>query len=224
MMGSSTAQDTLGDAGLGSLLNDWGITLRDDWVLDPVSSQVTDPGTNIAFKYGNSPIVSKLENKATAFPNARSIELTTTAPANITLTPLVYTSDQSWGVTDLGSAAQSLRTGLLPNPGAKDAKGSLILAASAANSQTGARLAVFGSSIFVANAESRQFGTNFDLFLNGVNWLAEQESQITIRPKPFEARPLTPTVGLMAQVALVSICLMPLAVLVVGAIVWWRRR
>ena len=31
------------------------------------------------------------------------------------------------------------------------------------------------------NLATQQPG-DFDLFLNGVNWLAEQESQITIRP------------------------------------------
>lgn len=70
---------------------------------------------------------------------------------------------------------------------------------------------------------SRQPG-NLDLFLNAANWLAEQESQITIRPKPFDTRQLTPSVRMMIQVFGISVILMPLAVLAVGAIVWWRRR
>jgi ABC-type uncharacterized transport system involved in gliding motility auxiliary subunit len=62
------------------------------------------------------------------------------------------------------------------------------------------------------------------LFLNGANWLAEQESQITIRPKPFETRQLIPTRAMSLQVFGISIIMMPLAVLLVGAIVWWKRR
>ena len=54
---------------------------------------------------------------------------------------------------------------------------------------------------------------NFDLFLNGVNWLAEQESQITIRPKPFETRQLIPSRAMSLQVFGISVILMPLAVL-----------
>ncbi len=73
------------------------------------------------------------------------------------------------------------------------------------------------------NALSRQPG-NLDLFLNAVNWLAEQESQITIRPKPFEMRQLIPSRLMSVQVFGISVILMPLAVLIVGAIVWWRRR
>ena len=42
-----TQDHTLGDAGLGSLLSEWGITLRDDLVFDPVSSQATDPARDL---------------------------------------------------------------------------------------------------------------------------------------------------------------------------------
>jgi len=218
-----TQDHKLGDAGLGGLLSEWGITLRDDFVLDPVSSQVTDPGVTIAAKYGPSPITQKLGNMATFFPGTRSMALATPAPSNITLTPLVQTSDQSWGAANLDAVVNGFRTGSFPGPGAQDAKGSLVIAAQAENSQTKARLVVFGCSSFAANVVSPQPG-NLDMALNAVNWLAEQESQITIRPKPFETRQLIPSTRMTIQVFGISIILMPLAVLAVGAIVWWRRR
>jgi gliding motility-associatede transport system auxiliary component len=218
-----TRDSKLGDAGLGSLLSEWGITLRDDLVLDPVSSQVTDPGVTIAARYGSSPITQKLGNLATFFPGVRSIALATPAPANISYLSLVQTSDQSWGAADLQAVANGFSTGRFPALGAKDAKGPLTVAVQAENSQTKARLIVFGCSSFAINAMSRQPG-NLDLFLNAANWLAEQESQITIRAKPFETRQLIPSVRMTIQVLGISVILMPLAVLVVGAIVWWKRR
>lgn len=213
----------LGDAGLGSLLSEWGITLRDDLVLDPASSQVTDPGVTIAARYGTSPITQKLGNLATVFPGARSIALATPAPANISHVSLVMTSDQSWGAADLQTVLNSLNAGRFPAFGAKDVKGPLSIAVQADNSQTKARLIVVGCSTFAVNAMSRQPG-NLDLFLNAVNWLAEQESQITIRAKPFQTRQLVPSLRMTIQVFGISVILMPLAVLVVGAIVWWKRR
>ena len=218
-----TQDQKLGDAGFGALLKEWGITLRDDMVLDPVSSQVTDPGVTIAAKYGPSPITQKMGNYAAFFPGARSMALASPAPANIGLTPLVETSPQSWGAANLSAVMDGFRTGRFPAADAKDAKGPLVIAVAAENSQTKARLVVFGNSSFAINAMSRQPG-NFDLFLNAANWLAEQESQLNIRPKPFETRQLVPSLRMTIQVFGISIILMPLAVLVVGAIVWWRRR
>jgi ABC-type uncharacterized transport system involved in gliding motility auxiliary subunit len=123
----------------------------------------------------------------------------------------------------LDALVKALQAGNLPEPNAKDAKGPLTLAAAASNSQTGARLVVFGNSTFAINAVTSQPG-NVDLFLNSVNWLAEQESQITIRPKPFQTRQLVLNNLQVIQIFGMSVVLMPLAVLVVGAMVWWRRR
>ncbi len=218
-----TKDHSLGDAGLGSLLSEWGITLHDDLVFDPLRSQAADPATIYAAQYGTSPITDKLGNVATAFPGVRSMALAQPAPANVSLVPLVQTSDQGWGAVDLGALVQALNAGSFPGPGAQDLKGPLVLAASAENSQTKARLIAFGSSSFAMNVATQQPG-NFDLFLNGANWLAEQESQITIRPKPFETRQLIPSRAMSLQVFGISIIMMPLAVLLVGAIVWWKRR
>jgi ABC-type uncharacterized transport system involved in gliding motility auxiliary subunit len=214
----------LGDLGLGRVLGDWGIGLRDDFVLDVVSSQVTDPSMVIAAKFGASPITQKLgSNNALAFPLARSIAITPTASANVSSISLVQTSDQSWGALNLDAVMNGFRTGILPGPGAQDTRGPLDLAVSATNPQSGARLVVLGSSGVAANLASR-WPSNVDFFLNCVNWLAEQESQITIRPKPFDTRQLIPSVGMTIQLFGISVILLPLSVLVVGAIVWWRRR
>jgi len=217
------AKEKLGHLGLGSLLNDWGIAIPDDFVLDVVSSQVTDPSVVIAQNYGSSPITSKLTNIPVILPLARSIALTTTAPANVTETALVRTTDQSWGATDLTAVLNGFNSGSFPGPGPQDAKGPLNLAVSAENSQTKGRLVVVGTANMAANAVSRQ-GANFDLFLNSINWLAEQESQLNIRAKPFETRQLVPTPGMTIQIFGITVVLTPLAVLVVGALVWWRRR
>lgn len=225
LVGSSveTPDHKLSDAGLNGLLKAWGITLRDDVVIDLSSSQVTDPGVAIASKYGSSPITTKLGNVAVALPLARSLDVAATAPTDVSVTPLVQTSDQSWGASDLEALVTGLRAGRLPGPSPKDAKGPLTLAIAATNSNTKARLVVFGSASFATNGWS-QWPGNQDMFLNSVNWLAEQESQITIRPKPFTTRQLVPSRALSLQVFVISVILIPLAVLVVGVIVWWRRR
>jgi ABC-type uncharacterized transport system involved in gliding motility auxiliary subunit len=214
----------LGEAGLNRLLSEWGITLRNDMVVDMVSRLSTDPRVLIVQQYGASPITSRFMNTITAFPLARSLVLTQSAQSNLSTVSLAETSDQSWGSADLEAVWNAMKTGQLPGPGAQDAQGPLVIAAAASNSQTGTRLVVFGTSSFVTNPALEQIRGNFDLVLNGINWLAEQESQITIRPKPSDTRQIIPSLGLMVQVLGVSVILMPLSVLVVGLIVWWQRR
>ncbi len=219
-----TPDRNLGEAGLNRLLGEWGITLRDDMVVDMVGRLSTDPRVLIVEQYGPSPITSRFMNTITAFPLARSLVLTQSAQSGLSTVSLAETSDQSWGSADLEAVWNAMKTGQLPGPGAQDAKGPLVVAATASNSQTGARLVVFGTSSFVTNPVLQQIRGNFDLALNGINWLAEQESQITIRPKPSDTRQIIPSLGLMVQVLGVSVILMPLSVLVVGLIVWWQRR
>jgi ABC-type Na+ transport system ATPase subunit NatA len=82
---------------------------------------------------------------------------------------------------------------------------------------------VCGDSDFAANS-SLTLGGNGDLFLNSVNWLAEEEELISIRPKPPVSRMLILSPGEARFVQYSSVVLLPLAVLAVGTVVCWRRR
>jgi len=89
------------------------------------------------------------------------------------------------------------------------------------------RLVVFGNSEFVANSGlsmmAGQVG-NADLFLNAVNWAAEEETLISVRSKPPTNRQIFLTGLQLRLVFLITVVLLPLAVIAAGVIVWWRRR
>ena len=65
---------------------------------------------------------------------------------------------------------------------------------------------------------------NRDLFANSVNWLAEEESLISIRAKSPTDRSLYMTTSEQILGLVTSVVLLPLAVLLAGAVVWLRRR
>ena len=81
---------------------------------------------------------------------------------------------------------------------------------------------MIGDSDFAANG-FLGFGGNRDLFLNVVNWLAGQESLISVRPRDPEDRRITlPANG--RSVAMLVAAGLPLLCFGLGILTWWRRR
>ncbi len=85
------------------------------------------------------------------------------------------------------------------------------------------RVAAIGDSDFASNAYLGVQG-NRDLFMNTVNWLAQQESQIAIRPRDPADRRITLTENTSKGLFWLSIVAVPLAVFGAGVLGWWRRR
>ena len=86
-----------------------------------------------------------------------------------------------------------------------------------------ARLAVFGDSDFAANSAVGIQG-NRDLALNTINWLAQQENLIAIRPREPEDRRITLTADQQARVYWLSLVLLPGFIAGAGVYTWWNRR
>jgi ABC-type uncharacterized transport system involved in gliding motility auxiliary subunit len=62
------------------------------------------------------------------------------------------------------------------------------------------------------------------LFLNAVAWLSSDEDLIAIRPKDPEERPVELTPAQLAMIKYGALGVLPLAVVIAGLGVWWRRR
>ena len=86
-----------------------------------------------------------------------------------------------------------------------------------------ARLAVFGDSDFASNSAVGIQG-NRDLALNTINWLAQQENLIAIRPREPEDRRITLTADQQARVYWLSLVLLPGFIAGAGIYTWWNRR
>ena len=86
-----------------------------------------------------------------------------------------------------------------------------------------ARVAVIGDSDFAANGSLGIQG-NRDLALNTINWLAQQENLISIRPKQPADRRITLTADQQLRITWLSLLMIPAAVIGAGLFTWWRRR
>jgi ABC-type uncharacterized transport system involved in gliding motility auxiliary subunit len=83
---------------------------------------------------------------------------------------------------------------------------------------------VVGDSDFITNELASAPVLNSDLFLNMVNWVAEDEDLIAVRPRQPEDRRIFLSSQQMTNVILFSLLIVPGVILVTGISVWWSRR
>jgi ABC-type uncharacterized transport system involved in gliding motility auxiliary subunit len=220
------------ESGLDDLLKAWGLAFRNDVVFDPRFGFFGQAQVPVINTYKSHTITQDLAGQSTFFPAVRSIQVVTGTQSSRSPTALFSTSDQSWGETDFASVkAQNAKY-----DDGKDAKGPLDLAYAVADQgDPPARLVVIGSSTFITNGtlnarvsvggqqQQIQSGNGL-LFGNMLHWLAGQETLIAIPTKPEDTHPVILTAEQTAFVFWSSFLLIPLAILIIGALVWWRRR
>ena len=100
-------------------------------------------------------------------------------------------------------------------------KGPLPVAAVATKDK--ARVVVYGTSNIASNQFLNLQG-NRDFFLNTVSWLAEEEDQISIRPKDTKQTPVFLSAQQGQAVFLLPVVVMPALVLIGGIVAVVRRR
>src|SRR6185436_20926871 len=106
-------------------------------------------------------------------------------------------------------------------PDPQDPKGPLTLAAVVTKDK--ARLVVYGTANLAVN-QFLNVQNNKDFFLNTVSWLAEQEDQISIRPKDTKQSPVFLSAQQGQAVFLLPVVVMPALVLIGGIVAVVRRR
>jgi gliding motility-associatede transport system auxiliary component len=212
------------DPQLGDVLKSWNIQASDNVVLDVSGmGQLVGAGPEapLITEYGSHTITKDFGRTMSVFPLARAIKVTGGAGGS-NVTPLLTTSENSFA-KDKITPGQQIK--LEPD---KDQKGPLIIGAAASRSldaKNEARLVVIGDSDFAMNGAIRVPSfRNADLFLNSVNWLAEDEDLISIRPKSASNRSVTMSESQQRTFLLLSAALMPLAVIGSGIYIWWKRR
>lgn len=86
-----------------------------------------------------------------------------------------------------------------------------------------AQIVVFGDADFASNKDFNRFN-NGDLFLNTVNYLAEDATLINIRPKPLARREILATPNEFDIIRYTSWFLLPAIMGMIGIFSWWMRR
>jgi ABC-type uncharacterized transport system involved in gliding motility auxiliary subunit len=208
-------QEKMGDTpGLAALVAGWGVTPNGDVILDLSSaSRLFGEIAPVVGSYEQHPIVRVMQDNATVYPLARSLEVKSPAEKLFSSTADSY----------------SLTNPKLPINDAELAtakKGPFVLGAAATigTGSNAGRIVVVGSSGWMANNIMSAPVGNRDLALNMMNWLTSDEDLISIRPKEPEDRRLHVTGSAIRVLFLTSVVFFPLIVIVSGVSVWWKRR
>jgi ABC-type uncharacterized transport system involved in gliding motility auxiliary subunit len=230
---------------LVALLHEWGIKAGSDVVLD-VSGMGklaigTDESVPVVVEYPAHAITQKLE-LLTAYPLARSMSPVEGGVNGRTAQRIAETSKSSWAETNLKALSAT-------EPAKKDdddLAGPVSLAVAVSGPATDApapavpapatpakdgeepkkaeaRIVAFGDSDFATNSFAGLQG-NRELFLNAVNWLAQQENLIAIRPRDPEDRRIALTADQLRRIFYLTVLIVPGLILLAGVQTWWRRR
>jgi ABC-type uncharacterized transport system involved in gliding motility auxiliary subunit len=220
-----------------ALAKEWGMNVGNDVVVDASGmGRLIGAGPEVPIAMPASsghPIVDQFR-LMTAFPLTRSVTPIEGGTNGKTAQKVMESSRQSWAETDLKGLFSTGAPELNTDKG--DIAGPVSIAAAVSSPVTDApagaapdapkpesRMVVVGDSDFASNAALNIQG-NRDLALNMVNWLAQQENLIAIRPHDPEDRRVTLTEDQTQRIIWITLVIIPGLLLATGVRVWWKRR
>ncbi|NOZ77736.1 MAG: GldG family protein [Acidobacteria bacterium] len=196
-----------------------GAEVQDDLVIDPSHRlPFFDLSAVYLTDFGSHPITKGLTGMAVLFPVTRSVK--PVRGAGWRASTLVSTSAKGWGETNLGQ----LLAGKPVSLDARDIKGPVAVGVAVEGTKGKKfRLVVYGDSDFLTDAQVANAG-NLNLALNTFNWLASREQLLGIAPRSVEQVSLFLTRSQIRTIVLLTLLGMPFAAILLGIIVWRRRR
>jgi ABC-type uncharacterized transport system involved in gliding motility auxiliary subunit len=171
-----------------------------------------------ATQYGASPITTDIKGIASYFPQSTPI-IGTPDPAARSVA-IARTTNSSFAVSSPRSDYATRTAG--------DASGPFTIMETLEEAAGGkkTRIVVSGSGAFGENLvlPPNAGGANLELTLASFQWLAEQDSLISIPPKAARALPLALTQQDQSTLIFITGVLLPGLMVFGGVMVWWRRR
>ena len=214
-------EDRQADPGLDPIFGSWNINVGKNIVIDASGmGRLLGAGPEIPLvvDYGSSPITKNLSRATmTFFPLARTVSQAEKSKTDPEIIEILKTSPRSFTKSkiehEVSYDAKTDQIGPL----------SLGVAANRVTGSNNPRLVVIGDSDFASNEAISQ-ASNGDLFLNAIDWLAQDENLISIRPKSITNRSVTLTEAQTSMLKWLGVIFLPASILLAGIVVWWKRR
>jgi len=204
---------------LNNILNDWGIHIADDIVIDLSSHASGDVGSPATRNYmAHKSIVHNLDY--TFFVRPRSISMIKGRRPSVRVAPVILTAsdENSWGETD--------RTLQVKFDEGLDRAGPIPIAfvmwePKEEGEASDTRIIVITDADFLTNVFINQY-SNARLGLNAINWLSETDYQVLVDKKDIDIERLDLTSKQKRMIG-VMLFLMPVFIAVAGIMVWIKQ-
>ena len=232
-------------ADLSGVLSDWHVILGNNVVVDVSGVGRMFGMSELAPAVANFPAhpITRNFRAATVFPMVRSVEAGIASTDTIEIQTIAMTSDRSWAdynPPEDPASAISFQDGIDVNgpipvavavtavPRGLPRKDMSTLTPQEAvlspeEHEVKTRIVVVGNSTFATNTYFSLAG-NSDFVMNSINWLAEEEDLIAIRPKSSDTRLVQISMSQLSSIMVFTVIIAPLCVLIIGGIVYWKRR
>lgn len=209
--------------GLEPIAEHLGLTVSPGMVVDLSSAQFgADAKVAFASLYGEHAITKNFMLR-TLFPEARKVDAQDSYENGWEVTHLIEVAPNGW-------LEKGKIDGKVSFDDKQDEHGPINIAVALERiyGKKGQRIVVVGNGNFLANTFIAN-GGNLDLGVNIINWLAGDDSLITIQPKPLKdvtmIIPETDSGRILAWFVFNGFqYFIPLIFVVAGMVIWWRRR
>lgn len=221
--------------GFNTLIARYGVVVGENMVADAVSNVAGEMLTPMLQKANGQFSTSEQTGIGVAdqigvtfFPEAGSVNSLIPSddmPSHIKFKPIGVTTPASWLETDPENPGFS--EGELGGPfiiaGILEATGQVHESPSQAATGKTTKVVIFADSDFATNKYFYS-SDNADIYLNSINWLADDYELISIRPKLIPYRELVVNTREREFIRWSSWVFPPALMMVLGLFVWWRRR
>jgi ABC-type uncharacterized transport system involved in gliding motility auxiliary subunit len=211
------------EAGLSRLLSDLGVGLEQQVVVDPLSHYQRDAEMVAVTGYDPHPITRTLS--LTFFPGVRPLTLTKPV-AGVEVIPILQSSRDSYARPVAAAEARTTEGPSAPATQVADVRPRVLGIAAEGTLAPGAlpfRAVVIGDGDFASNS-FLPYMANSDLLVAAVRWLAREERGTAVRTR-IPVPPMILLTGSQSRWLFIFIViLLPLTVIGIGGVVWWRRR
>jgi ABC-type uncharacterized transport system involved in gliding motility auxiliary subunit len=229
-------------ASYGDLIKPYGVEVSEEIVLDQASQMLgAEPSFAVGLVYDQGHSITKDYKMQTMFELARPVKLASPPPSGVTVTKLVTTSDRPetalivplsevLGKDTLKLDPSKLKPSLVTLAAAsvkkeEAPKATPTPAPDKATTVKELRLVTVGDSDLLSNGTSlKLYQINKDFVLNSFNWLAANETQISIRPKDELSAPLNMSGGEQSKMMFLLAFLMPGMLIGLGIFNVMRRQ
>jgi ABC-type uncharacterized transport system involved in gliding motility auxiliary subunit len=214
---------------VAKILSPWGVNVVGGTILDPTSNVGGSLSTPNVPASQSSAVVSSIIKTSVFFPGATALLPQSTLPTNIDARALVWSSKDAWidknydptkpaKFDPTTETKQISFIGMIINPTYQYDDNNNITGVN-----DGPYIIAFGDSDFISNSNFSN-GNNADLFLNMVKELGAGSEIMSIDRKVLPTRMLILSPEEENFLNISSIALLPAIVLIIGVLMWWRRR